>query len=161
MSATMRQPSLRQLHAAAKKRWGKNAFVELNPRLPDAETRSKWSILNEAASARIKEIEAELKSLAPLRILRDLVAAAQFVVDVNGDHPSIDGLRKPLADASRRAELEDDRKSMEGERRNRPCHSKRYKAGAVSYAAGFGMSHIYAEADTAAELMELIKTTKD
>ena len=159
MTMTARQPSLQQLKAAAVKKWGKQAYVDYRPNLPDAEKRHEWNALNEAAGNRIKEIEAELKSLGPMTILREFAKAAEFVVDVNGDYPSIDGLHPVLARYARRVELTDEQAKLTEEKKNRPCYSKRWKAGKVSSVAGFGMAHVYAEADTAAELMDMINAS--
>lgn len=160
MTATTRQPTLKQLHAAAQKKWGKRAYVEHSPKAPDAETRAEWRRLNVEAAARLKEIEAELEPLTAQSVLDQMTKAAQFVCDVNGDHPSIDLLRGVLVDAANRAALKSEQADIEQARKSRHPYWYRYKAAKVQSLGGLSMAHILCEADTAAELMEAIAKAK-
>lgn len=154
-----KQPTLKQLQTAAQMRWGHTANVTINKNAPTAEQRAEYLTLNAVANARIKAIDAELKSSAMKSITERLTKAAQFVCDVNGDHPSIDQLRIVVAEATRRDAMNEERRTLDKERNSRITWVKRYKVTRMSD-IGSIFAVVEADADTAAELMEKIKDGK-
>ena len=140
--------------AAAKRKWGKRAYVEERRNAPTADERA-------ANHARVREIiEQEKANEQAIKLLGawpgKLAEAARFVVDVNGDEPSIPQLREAIEKVEELNVRIGDRRAMREEREHLPTHSKRWKAGIVNDVAGIGFSHVRADADTLEELIEKI-----
>lgn len=147
-----------QVLAAARKRWGKAAYVNENRRAPTATEREVNGATKARLRDRVKEIDAETKSLG--MVLPPLLAAARFAVDVDGGPPSLDQLRVATERAERQQSLLDERRTCRAEHDSLNGHSKRWSAGAITSIAGFAMAHVRAEADTIDELLAAIQAPK-
>lgn len=96
MTATKRMTKQALLKAAVAK-WGRSAYIDEDSRCPSPE--KKKLISQEVAKARTRkeELNELMTSLGKEpQLIRDLITAAEFVVDVNGDAPSIQQLEAPL-----------------------------------------------------------------
>jgi hypothetical protein len=150
-----------QVLAAARRAWGKKCqLAERRGALPKAR--------REALVAEIKALQAEKNALprsAPtVAAWRSLIDAARFVVDVNGDHPSISRLAAALAGSEAVRDAMDHRASLEAViqrlRRLGP-YAMRFYIYENESAAGLPMSLQHAEADTLGELLERIRVESE
>ena len=152
-----RQPTLKQLQAAASKR-SKDWTVGHSPKAPDADTRTAHREQNTADRARIDEIGKLLNAPEARTILNRLTAAARFVVDVEGGSPSMEQLAEVMAEAERLAELRTERAELEAAVKARPSHWRRWQLYEITRIGGRPMFRVVKfEADTAAELMAKIQ----
>lgn len=152
-----RQPTLKQLHAAAIKRFGKSAFVSHNPKAPSADERVQMIAANKLSRARIDEITAELERMKDRELPGKLLAAAQFVCDVSGDEPSIDQLRVAVNATEHAESLREEKDRLTQQIRTSGTYAYRWRAG-YERSWPFPCRHIEEEADTAEALMRKIES---
>lgn len=131
------------------------AMIRENKRWPSDK---KMADARERAVAREAErttINAELDKLSSFMSLAvELAKAAQFVIDVDGDDPSIPQMAQPTRDILRRAELERRLSELReaGRQENWIFHTRRYEI----YDDGPICRTIHASANTLSELLEKI-----
>lgn len=140
--------------AAARKKWGKFAYIRENKRACTAKEREANIQKARTLSHRSKEIDDRLNKLDKTKCRNLLVDAARFVVDVNGDPPSIENLKKPLADINEYIALEAEWLENRRERESIDTHSYRWS---VVVERSIYCNHITAEADSLPELIEKIQ----
>lgn len=149
---TETKPTKGSALALAKRKYGKKAIIQERRNAPTREER-------EAAQARSKEIGERLKVIAAdqlsLKGWQDrLTKAARFVVDVDGDDPSVEQLRPCVIDAERYAALTEEYLDLKKEREQLPSHGYRWTAGNITGAGGIKFLSVKDQADTLAELVE-------
>lgn len=143
-----------QVLAAARRRFGPKVYVEDRPNADTAASRAaKMSRLAEIA-ARTAAIDEEQKKYPPA--YPALLKACRFVVDVDGDNPSIHELAKLLGPAERALELLNERGELFTERREMGCGSYRWT---LLKDCGFCAEHIKGT-DTLDEMLAYIETLK-
>jgi benzoyl-CoA reductase/2-hydroxyglutaryl-CoA dehydratase subunit BcrC/BadD/HgdB len=100
------------------------------------------------------ELDAARKELESLKgSAEELLNAARFVCDVNGDYPSVDQLRQAVEKANRASELSDSISQLNAERRSNVGKSLAYRLEvAVLHSGPFPHYSIEATADDYAEL---------
>lgn len=151
MKTTTRQPTLKQLQAAARKRWGKEGFAEYRPDGPTPDERAESQDEAAVRKARMDEIKSDADNRSHWKAL---LAAAQFVRDVNGDPPSIERLGNAVAMSERfeaaRIEYKDLYQEQQSTTHKR--YGYRWRAGEVSSM----FVHVRFQADSAAELLDKI-----
>lgn len=136
--------------AAARRRWGKHAFVREDRRAPSPAERERLTARSRELVARVQAIDAELKDLGA--VLPPLIKAARFAVDVDGGAPSLEQLRPALERAERQVELNQERRDCRQEQDGLALHRRRWDAGTL----GPLFAHIHASADTLDELLAKI-----
>ena len=107
----------REVEAMIRRKYGKTASLRENRNAATAAERADGNARRKEITARINEIDAELKTI-PSGHDKRLLTAAEFVCDVNGDSPSIEQLRVAVAESQRSRALHDERKELDNERRN-------------------------------------------
>ncbi len=109
MTKTRNPPGLKQALAAAKQLWPRD---EIDWRYyPNSLPFAEFKARQKQQRAELERVRAELHSLAGAEY--DLITSAQFVVDVQGDAPSIEHLAESLKSAKRQWELLDQRRQLE------------------------------------------------
>ena len=145
----------RQVQKQARARWGERATLRENKRALGLREREAAHARLRAIHERIRDIDAELKAMPP-NWLASFVSAARFVADVDGQEPSLTGLRTWLVVAERHAELLEERRDLRTEQNGLGGHSKRWSVGVED-----GMfRHVRAEADTLDELAAMIENAE-
>lgn len=141
----------------AKKLYGTKSLVEIRER-------KNWTAADrERVRERQNEIKTEVErhkaEQATLNGCDEaLRAAARFVCDVNGDHPSIDQLREAIARAERAHELSATIRDLEAERRKNCGLSMTYRIDVVTYHNGpFPHSSVEIMGDSYAEVADKIR----
>ena len=148
-----------QILAAARKRWGKTAWVRENPRALAPGERFKRNEQCKANSARIAELEQEQK--ANQFQWRTLLEAAEFLLAVNGDEPSKSQFQEVVLKARKRVDLEDEIRALREEKRQKASgiHNLRYEAGCVVNFPGLGgITEVHAQADTLTDLLAKVRS---
>lgn len=147
--------------AAARKRWGKDVQLRENKRAPTAARREELRARLKAAQAREQEARAALLGKPQNTYDNDLLAAAEFVVAVKGDHPSIEQLAAAVEKAQwyrqQRAAIAD-KETVYREVCNAGMITFRWNIGSLRNLAGLAnFSVVHAQADTLEELMGRIE----
>jgi hypothetical protein len=133
----------KQLIAAVQKRYGKNAYVEHNPRGLDKAQRDELRAWLALARSEVDRLGKEIKAAAGWE--SRLIVAAQFVCDVSGDDPSIPALQAAVEQAARIRSALVERRDLQAE------IEKRKNAGPFQHGV------VEAVADTADELLQKLK----
>lgn len=141
---------------AVRARYSKAAGVGFSPRACTREQR-------EAAIARVREIKAREEQLVEVArsvvgCYSRLIAGARFVVDVNGDEPSIERMRTALEQCELSVATEAERKELLLERRE--LAGKLSSARYMAYNDNGMFRHVHHTADSWAELIEKIEAGK-
>lgn len=146
-----------QLLRIARKRYGKNAWVEHNPKALKRGAKEELNQQAKALTARNKEIDEEVKKLGWKP--KQLMEAARFVVDVNGDSPSIHELAAALLLADCHHALLDEKTANkeEAERLRSRGYSDTWRVGVLKNVGGFAFNEIVAHGDTAEECADKIR----
>lgn len=110
--------------ALAKQVYGKNAYTEFREKALTEEQKVPVRARAIEVAARRKELETPLK-VSSHSVLLTILPAAEFVCDVNGDHPSIDQLRAALAKAMAHVAVVDEDLALKREQRTLNTHGKR------------------------------------
>lgn len=150
-----------QILRAANKRYPKKALrLEENTKAPTAAQRASNADLRQKYKAELDAIDASLKSFsASTQSGRDLLAAARFVVDVDGDDPSIPGLATAVIQLEEYFRLTDRRCELKNLLRQIPHgYTKRYTLGDIESFSGLGAMFVLHTADTLAELLQQIES---
>src|SRR5262245_41003654 len=100
-----------QVERLVRQKCGPKSGVRFNPNAPTEKDKAPRRERIREINARIKEIEIELTTINS-RHWHELLAAAKFVCDVDGDCPSIDELRKAVNLSSQFAELVEEKQSL-------------------------------------------------
>ena len=121
----------------------------------------------EVAKSQLTEINRQMAenkaaTVATQEWLKPLLKAARFVVDVNGDPPSIEQLQVAIEQAERQRALGEEHRELRIERDRLASESRyhQYHAGHVSGVGGIGFLHVVAEGDTKREALEKAKASR-
>jgi hypothetical protein len=147
-----RRASRRNCLAAARRKYGKAAWVHENRAAPTAARREEARARAKACSQEIETLRAEQKELGGDGVA-DLLAAAQFVVDVGCDPTAVARLGVACRPAARHREINELCSCLRDEQRALPSNGYRWSAGKLEYIgklAAFSVS--LADADTLDEL---------
>ena len=148
----------KQALAAARRRWGKKAFVKENKTAMTAAQREQHQAHVKSLSEAIKGLDDQLK--AQKLNWTEFLKAAEFCCDVDAQEPSLSQL-KEAARAARlfvdtrqeRDQLEEEKKRLRGQ-----GSCKRWDAGYVGTIPGMGAYYgVECSADTLDELIEKIE----
>jgi hypothetical protein len=150
-----------QALAAARRKWGKRAFVRENKRAMTPSQREQHKAHVRSLKARLDELEVTLK--ANRFDWKRLLEAAEFCVAVNSQEPSFSELKDCSEQARVFQDLLYERKLVrdEWERIRYGGHTQRWDAGYVADAAGMQFVSIHAQADTLDELIRKIEPLKN
>lgn len=131
----------------------KGVYLRKNPNAPSATERERIKADRDAAVQSLNEAHAELKSLAWMA--SELIAAARFAIDVDGDDPSWTQFIEATKRAERHAELSERIGALrkERDRLQSQIHGKRYTA--LRNESFFAV--VVAEADTKEQLAEILE----
>jgi hypothetical protein len=145
--------------AAAKRRWGKKFRIEDCKRPSSVERRAAALAIASDANKRCHELREEQKAIGSRDELnKTLREKARFVVDVDGDAPSIEQLEAALLKIERHATIDEEYFAAKREKTGDE-HYYRYKAGDV-LGGPFSMFCVLVEADTLDELLTKIRNYK-
>lgn len=158
MSTTTMQSAKQKIEKWLRKSFGKNYQMEYRPKGCTQKQRDAARAGWEIAERKSAELLEESKSIGPTTpALRE---AARFVVDVNGDHPSIDQLRTALEKHERGIAINEELAELK-RAKNRllsDCHSYRYQVSSISEVIhGFPLSTVLASGDSWEEVLEKLE----
>jgi len=156
-----------QVLKAARAKYGKGVHAELRPDAVTGERR-------EEIKSRVAELKEQIDGLRAARrkllatrrgkthVYGELLRAARFVIDVDGDETALEQMRPLVVEAETLEQLQDDEQYLERERRKLAgrLHRDRCWVGQVDYAAGIGLDFQLARGDNWAECLEQIRRGK-
>lgn len=157
MATTKARVTTAAVVRAARLRYGRTARLEEKPKaVAPAERARRIARLGEIRD-RLKELPGPMVGV--LREWRSLIKAAQFVRDVNGDHPSVPKLVETLAASEALSDKLEEREALEAERKRLDVglHRHRFEILTTAVHGGFGFQTIEASADTLPELLAKIE----
>jgi hypothetical protein len=140
-----------QLLKLARELHGKGAYVEENPKAPDAAERQRVAVRRKQLVARQNELKPTLAG-RPAATSR-LLEAAAFVCDVGGDDPSIPQLAEAVAAVRAAVEAQQEYAEMAEELRKTGGHwyARRWRVCRVLGDAPFPCGTVVADGDTLEE----------
>lgn len=120
--------SVKHIEKIAQQKFGEKATAHFNPNAPTKEVRDRWISLNQQAKEQIRELKTKLDSLPCSRQLYEtLIEKATFVIDVDGDHPSIQELQNARDAILRRKSLSEEIDRLTKEMRDRWLWGERFE----------------------------------
>lgn len=141
--------------AAARRRWGKHAFIRKDQHAPTPAERDARIAKQRNFRTELDSLDAQVKQLGNRP---NLLEAAEFFLAVNGDEPSGKQFREAVAAARQAADLNDLRKATRAEWEAGRSGVYSYKWGAGYYLQG-NISSTHVQSDTLEELLEKIEQT--
>ena len=159
MTTTTRATKAKCL-AAARRRWGKRAFVGEEKGAPSIAKQEELRAKLAALKARKDEIDVELRKANGSPFLA-LLVSAEFFLAVDGGEPSGTQLRNAVAEARRVTDLRDELRTLcrESDELRGAAYTYRWKAGYIGSIPGLGeCCHTHASADTLDELLARIES---
>lgn len=150
----------KQALAAARRKWGKHAYVREHPRaLPPAMREERRKHVAELV-VRDTELRDTI-SKEPYKWV-SLIKAAEFCRDVNAQEPSLSQLGEEVTKARAFADMLAERVALKKEIEQLRCglYFKRWSAGHIAGVGGVQFAHCEVEADTIAELLAKIEPEK-
>lgn len=139
----------------ARKRYGKNATAEYHANAPDTKERERRTARRTVVYAEKTELDKQIATLDKSPVLADLAKAGRFVVDVDGDEPSIPQLRKAVETAEHLLALREQRQELRKELETLRTYARRCEIGVVNTTLpGFPVHEIMVQADTWEEVAE-------
>lgn len=146
----------KQALAAARRKWGKRAFVRENKHAFTPSMREERQSHVKAIMLRVAELDTAIK--AAKHDWTALLKAAEFCRDVNAQEPSLSQLGEQATKAREYVDMTDERSGLryEAERLRGGLHTYRWEAG---YGGVF--VSIHAQADTLDELIRKIEPMRD
>jgi hypothetical protein len=143
--------------SAARKRWGKRAFIRENKGSPSTAEREARDIKAAALKAEIAALDEKIKVLG--NQWPRLLESAEFFLAVNGDEPSGSQFRAAVADARMAVDLIEIRAATRKQREEllSGAHRRKWDAGYVGSIGGLGdYLSIHSSADSLDELLDKI-----
>ncbi len=151
----------KQALAAARRRWGKRAFVRENKRALSPAIRTERHSDVKALNARVKELDKEIEDAK--HDWSVLLKAAEFCRDVNAQEPSLSQLGIAASNARAHLDMVAERHLCreEGRRIASGLHVYRWDAGCIESVGPLGdVMSIRVQADTLIELLAKIEPAK-
>lgn len=149
--------------AAARRRWGKTAYVREQKRALTKAQREQRQAHVRSLRQRIVEIDNALRGTDGSGL--NLLTKAEFFLAVNGDEPSGTEFRAAVAECRRLQDLRDERSGLkeEQERLRSGCHSYRWEAGYIGGIGGGEFQYVAVQesADSLDELLAKIERRKE
>ena len=156
--------TMKQCVAAAREKWGRKFSIETGRWVSSPEQRAAAQAAAQACRQQRDQLLEQQKQIGtPEQLQLDLIEAAQFVVDVSGDAPSIPRLAEILKDVARHRQITArcaDLQKAQSEH-NGAASYFRYKAGTSKSIGGLGVVLrcylVNVSADTLEELLVKIR----
>lgn len=156
-----------QILAAARKKWGKTAWVRENKRALSPAARAASIQEVQTINEQIAENEQQQKLVTfkqQQKLVtfkwRELLAAAEFFIAVNGNEPSATEFKATVAAGRKLADLQDEMSALKSERSDKSSglHSLRYEAGCYTTFPGLGtISENHCQSDTLSDLLAKVR----
>lgn len=145
----------------ARQRYGRSATIDERPKALNAEAKEALRGELTADRARIKQLAERLRQIGGdnIAILRELLRAAEFAREVDGQKSAIEVLATASAKATEYLAAIDERRELEKSIRSREglLYGHRWTVVVVGSLAGLAVHHVKLTADTLDELVEQLE----
>lgn len=147
---TAAQRTRAEVERLAKDVYGREYVLRENRNAQTREQRLANCARSKAIRTAIDGIRQEIKEMGD--VAADLANAARFVVDVDGDHPSIGQLAVALRAWERKLAIQTEANALAAEQKTLDTHSHRWDCGRFN--STFGWFSVEQQADTLDEMYE-------